>query len=90
MEFLRRFLQHVLPTGLQKVRSYGFLSPGGSVALDLVRWLIALQNGVTFALRAQRDKKPVAPVLLSCPVCGGPLIRLGFVPAGEPAVFDTS
>ena len=27
MEFLRRFLQHVLPAGFQKVRHYGFLSP---------------------------------------------------------------
>jgi hypothetical protein len=25
MEFIRRFLQHVLPRGLQKVRHYGFL-----------------------------------------------------------------
>jgi hypothetical protein len=26
-EFLRRFLQHVLPRGFQKVRYYGFASP---------------------------------------------------------------
>ena len=26
MEFLRRFLQHVLPRGLQRIRHYGFLS----------------------------------------------------------------
>jgi hypothetical protein len=26
-EFLRRFLQHVLPTGFQRVRHYGWLSP---------------------------------------------------------------
>jgi hypothetical protein len=26
-EFLRRFLQHVLPSGLQRVRYYGFLAP---------------------------------------------------------------
>ena len=27
MEFMHRFLQHVLPTGFMKVRYYGFLSP---------------------------------------------------------------
>jgi hypothetical protein len=27
-EFIRRFLQHVLPKGFVKVRYYGFLSPG--------------------------------------------------------------
>jgi len=89
-EFLRRFLQHVLPTGLQKVRSYGFLSPGCAVALELARWLIALCHGWTFALLAQRDQTPVAATSPSCPACGGPLIRLGFVPAGGPAIFDTS
>ena len=26
-EFLRRFLQHVLPSGFHKVRSYGFFTP---------------------------------------------------------------
>ena len=27
MEFIRRFLQHVLPTGFMKVRYYGFMNP---------------------------------------------------------------
>jgi hypothetical protein len=27
-EFIRRFLQHVLPRGFVKVRYYGFFSPG--------------------------------------------------------------
>ena len=33
-EFLRRFLQHVLPSGLPKVRHYGFLSPASGVGLE--------------------------------------------------------
>jgi hypothetical protein len=90
MEFLRRLLQHVLPSGFPKVRSYGFLSPAGAVSLDLVRWLIALCHGAMFALAARRERGPVAPPGLSCPACGGALVRLGFVPAGEPAIFDTS
>ena len=71
MEFLRRFLQHVLPSGFQKVRSYGFLSPAGAVALELVRWLIALSHGSTVRAVAQRGDKPVSPPAVSCPACGG-------------------
>src|SRR5262249_20136918 len=50
MEFLRRFLQHVLPVGFQKVRHYGFLSPNSGTAIEAVRWLVTLQNGAVFVL----------------------------------------
>jgi Putative transposase len=89
-EFLRRFLQHVLPSGFQKVRYYGFLSPAGAMALEVVRWLIAVQSGARFPLVARRAEGPVAPSSMCCPVCGGPLSLLGFVPAPAPAVLDTS
>lgn len=91
MEFLRRFLQHVLPTGFQKVRSYGFLSPACAVALEAVRWLIALRAGLTYVLRSRRDEPAAAPAPVpECPACGGRLVRVGFVPAPSPVVFDTS
>ena len=50
MEFLRRFLQHVLPAGFQKVRHDGFLSPNSGMAIEAVRWLITLHNGAIFTL----------------------------------------
>ena len=91
MEFLRRLLQHVLPPGFPKVRHYGFLSPAGSVSLELVRWLIALWGGLTYALRASRDEPPRGPAEgPTCPTCGGRLVCLGFLPAAVPSVFDTS
>ena len=34
MEFMRRFLQHALPTGFMKVRYYGFMNSNCKVALD--------------------------------------------------------
>jgi hypothetical protein len=90
-EFLRRSLQHVLPSGLPKVRHYGFLSPASGVGLELVRWLIALWAGLTYALRARRAEEPsVLAPSPGCAVCGGGLVRLGFVPAASPASFDTS
>ena len=45
MEFIRRFLQHVLPTGFMKVRYYGFLSPNSAVSLEEVRAKIELAYG---------------------------------------------
>jgi len=88
MEFLRRFLQHVLPTGFQKVRHYGFLSPNSGTSLEAVRWLITLHNGGVFTLLAMLTAPPAESLEPRCPVCGGPMSVLGFVAA--PAVFDTS
>jgi hypothetical protein len=36
-EFIRRFLQHVLPSGFVKVRHYGFLHPNTSQDLNLLK-----------------------------------------------------
>jgi hypothetical protein len=91
MEFLRRFLQHVLPSGFPKVRSYGFLSPAAAVALEVVRWLIAVHDATAFLLRAGRAGPPAAaPAAPVCPVCGGRMTLLGYLPAAAPAIFDTS
>jgi hypothetical protein len=36
MEFIRRFLQHVLPSGFMKIRYYGFMHPSSSITRDEV------------------------------------------------------
>jgi hypothetical protein len=69
-EFMRRFLQHVLPPGFMKVRYYGFMSHSSSVKLPRIRALIELSLG--FEVRtAEVNVKPPAPML--CPACGGEL-----------------
>jgi Putative transposase/Transposase zinc-binding domain len=90
MEFLRRFLQHILPAGFQKVRHYGFLSPSSRVSIEAVRWLITLHNGGIFTLLAMLTAPPAEPPSLRCSACGGIMTVLRFVPAPAPAVFDTS
>lgn len=90
LEFLRRFLQHVLPAGFQKVRHYGFLSPNSGTTLEEVRWLITLHNGAVFTLLAMLTAPPVEPPAPRCPGCGGLMRCLGFATAPAPAVFDTS
>jgi hypothetical protein len=93
-EFLRRFLQHVLPSGFQKVRHYGFHSSRRRATFELVRWLVTLALGLPFILVSTLDADLPDPTTRSsarCPDCGGELILLGFVPNDLPTFFfDTS
>jgi hypothetical protein len=89
-EFIRRFLQHVLPTHLQKVRHYGFLSPNSRMSMDLVRWLIALCYRLVFVLRGNVPEEAKAQPGPRCPVCGALMSVLHFDPGAELGYFDTS
>lgn len=64
-EFIRRFLQHVLPKGFQKVRYYGFFSPGQRHRLAQVRSLLGLATAPTPTV--------TAPPIIPCPSCGRPM-----------------
>jgi hypothetical protein len=68
-EFIRRFLQHVLPKGFVKVRYYGFFSSGSRHRLRQVRRLLCAQV-------APEPEKPSpetasnSEVTCCCPQCG--------------------
>jgi len=64
-EFMRRFLQHVLPSGFRKVRYYGFLSPGSRQKFLRVR-MILLLNSKYLAPLSRAKFRPV----LACANCG--------------------
>ena len=70
-EFLRRFLLHVLPSGFQRIRYYGFLTNSKRGALlPLCRRLIArVHPSRTIVLP---DEEPARSGRL-CPRCGGRL-----------------
>ena len=72
-EFMRRFLQHVLPTGFMKVRYYGFCSPSFSMPLDQIRARVEMAHG--FALHDPHSaiERPAPPPPLCCRHCGGRL-----------------
>jgi hypothetical protein len=80
LEFIRRFLQHVLPTGFMKVRHFGFLNPSCKVKLDTISALIELSYG--FELDAPEvELAPWQPV--TCSHCGGSLkLRRVLRPSG--------
>jgi hypothetical protein len=80
LEFLRRFLQHVLPSGFMKIRSYGFPNANCALPRERLVALIELASGFTLA--------PVPAVALApppppqCRPCGGRLVyRWTFRPA---------
>src|SRR5207249_11484243 len=90
LEFLRRFLQHVLPSGFQKVRHYGFLSPNSQQSIEAVRWLITLHAGLVYQLLGPLPAQPPTAPRLRCPACGGPMRVLVFLAPVLPVAFDTS
>lgn len=95
-EFIRRFLQHVLPTGFHKVRHYGFLSPNTRLSIEAVRWLVSLTYGLVFMLMSRPLIATIIPPKVRCAECGGPMHVVAFVrppmfgPANPCVSFDTS
>jgi hypothetical protein len=90
-EFIRRFLQHVLPSGFQKVRHYGFLSPNSRTCIDAVRWLIALCFGLMFSMRAEPTEVVTCPPAIRCAECGGAMYIVSYIPPPTTVhYYDTS
>jgi len=83
MEFMRRFLQHVLPRGFMKVRYYGFLSPSASVPLEDVKARIEMASGFALAALEAASEPPAA---LRCRHCGGALRFSRLLLAGDSAL----
>jgi predicted Zn-ribbon and HTH transcriptional regulator len=79
-EFLRRFLQHILPDGFQRVRHYGLLANRGKRArLAHCRMLLGARPRSASAEARQTAVEWVRQVLgidlTRCPQCGGELRR---------------
>ena len=67
-ELIRRWLLHVLPKGLVRVRHYGWLSPAAHKAFLRIRFLLGLGPS---RLPAPPESQPPR-----CPNCKGPLIEI--------------
>jgi len=87
VEFLRRFLQHVLPYRFVKLRHYGLLAPGNvNGRLQLAKERLAAQaatavTALTPAAKTTPDEDWRAHMLrrtgvdvTRCPICKGPLV----------------
>ena len=78
MEFIRRFLQHVLPSGFRKVRHYGLYHSSKRQALRLLQAQLALTTGLPLPPAAKPRRNPLPPPV--CRHCSTPLVAAGEVP----------
>src|SRR5262249_46297008 len=87
VEFIRRFLLHVLPSGFQRIRHFGFLGNRyRQTKLALCRRLLALPQLVpvtpTRVDYRDRYEQLTGTSLRACPVCHhGEMIRVETLPA---------
>jgi hypothetical protein len=79
-EFIRRFLQHVLPKGFVKVRYYGLFAPGQRQRLKQARTLLAARipspsDPEPKPTASEVEDKPPLQAARLCPECGQPMAR---------------
>jgi Putative transposase len=76
-EFLRRFLEHVLPRGLPRIRYFGFLANRRrGTFLPLCRTLLS-------AAAPADVPNPAEPAVWHCPRCQGVMRVIEFLTAGQ-------
>jgi hypothetical protein len=88
LEFLRRFVQHVLPKGFVKIRHYGLLAHAQRDArLNRCRRLLLVANAAAVAGESTVLIEPAPP--RCCPECGGTrLVYRELARAPGPAASD--
>lgn len=74
-EFIRRFLQHVLPKGFQRVRYYGWLSAAATVRWERILALLDWKPSVRMAAPARS---------MLCPHCGAQLLWIATLVRAPP------
>jgi hypothetical protein len=74
--FLQRYLQHVLPKGLQRVRYFGWLSAAAKAKFERIAALL------DWRAPARVAPTPLPPPL--CPDCKKPMTRIGRLPRAPP------
>ena len=78
LEFIRRFLQHVLPHNFMKIRYYGFFAAASKQKLIKLTKMLYVDS---IPANEQENDQPLAKVLL-CPICGSPLQWVKKLPKG--------
>ena len=87
LEFLRRFLQHVLPDGFRNVRHCGCLHASCAIPPDTLRLMIV--QAPPRAFKPMQSVSP-APLATRCPTCGAPMRVIMRLWTAHRALVDTS
>ena len=85
MEFIRRFLQHVLPRGFHKVRYYGLWNPSHRMTLHSLQIILGPEKPGPSSSMAQQVIEITCEMVMQignpCPQCGhGILLYQGIIP----------
>ena len=87
IEFIRRFLQHVLPEGFMKVRHFGFLHASCAVSAHTLRHMISQVCPTPFK---PTQVVPPQARLARCPTCGAQMRLVMRLWTSSLAFVDTS
>ena len=74
MEFIRRFLQHVLPSGFMKVRYYGFMGSGCKLTTESIA--AKIEKAYDFEIETPEYIAPPERAPMKCEKCGGDLVLI--------------
>jgi hypothetical protein len=87
VEFIRRFLLHILPCGFVKIRHYGFLANGVRAdGLELCRSLLPSVVPVPESLTPEQHRA----TRRTCPACGsGRMVVIGIITATQLLALST-
>jgi hypothetical protein len=91
MEFLRRFLQHVLPKGFHKVRYYGLLHPTNKVTLKRLQ-LLLMEKDHRITAAIEQEISARTEVVKICPCCtDGIMVVISWLPrkSRSPPLVET-
>jgi hypothetical protein len=72
-EFLRRFLQHILPKGFVKVRYYGLFRLGNRRSLARLRSQLYLLQHIAASAAPAPAASDASTRVMTCPSCGQPM-----------------
>jgi len=73
VEFVARYLRHVLPRGLKAVRHYGFCHPAAAAQRERIAFHTGMPLRVGAAAAELPPVPPPAASIPTCPCCGHPM-----------------
>ena len=80
LEFLRRYLLHLLPARFHRIRYYGFLHPSARPTLHLLQTLL----DAALSCPASVVQPPPADTAMACPRCGHPITFTSYCARAPP------
>ncbi|WP_052507113.1 IS91 family transposase [Desulfonatronovibrio magnus] len=88
LEFMRRFLQHVLPSGFMKVRHYGFMNASCKIKISDIQALISTDDWEEHCDSLPESKDSEAGKLY-CPDCEGLLVFIKLILPCKAGFWDS-